>query len=503
MIAIWVGAGGFLRADSPWNLQAVDVKGEATHPKVGTEVTADNRVVVEGIALNATGDYLNPAQMWQTYVQVDSPDQGGIAAFAAIFYDNSQWPRYPMDILPGDRVRIEGYTEFHNGKTNLNERHSASPDLRMKITKLASGVGLPAPQVVFQLNTCSGFDAARTTGGEYFQNQWVELEKVKIQSGEWVAGQNVIVEDDAGSTLTLLLSARGTFTSPPAGSFNIRGIFDQEDSTSPFTGDYRLWVRNQEAVIAYPGGDGLWGLQAVDATGNAIHPKVGASVESVNKVVIEGIALNSPDEILNTDMMWQVYVQAEGPDWGGIAVFAAIFYDNSQWPRYPMDFQAGDRVRVEGYTEFHNGKTNLNERHSASPDLRFTVTRLATGVGLPAPRVIPSIASCNYFDPRGLGGGQRYQAQWTQLHNVHVVSGTWAAGETVTISDDSGQSLDMLLSEKGDFDASSVPKGEFSVRGIFDQEDSSAPCTGGYRIWVKHSSDVFQPKPPASSWLIY
>ena len=68
--------------------------------------------------------------MWQTYVQAEPPDQGGIAAFAAIFYDDSVWPRYPMDIQAGDRVRIEGYTAFHRGKTNINERHSPSPDLR-------------------------------------------------------------------------------------------------------------------------------------------------------------------------------------------------------------------------------------------------------------------------------------------------------------------------------------------------------------------------------------
>jgi len=178
VILVLLGAAGLSRADSPWDIEAVDADGMATNPKVGAAVDPVNKVAVEGIALNATADYLDPAQMWQTYVQAESPDQGGIVAFAAVFYDSSEWPRYPMDILPGDRVRVEGYAEFHNGKSNINERHSASPDLRFTVTKLASAVGLPAPQTLFDLSTCNGFDASRATGGERYESQWAELQNV-------------------------------------------------------------------------------------------------------------------------------------------------------------------------------------------------------------------------------------------------------------------------------------------------------------------------------------
>ena len=33
----------------------------------------------------------------------------------------------------------------------------------------------------------------------------------------------------------------------------------------------------------------------------------------------------------------------------------------------------GDLVCVTGYGDFRNGKTNINERHSTSPILKFTV----------------------------------------------------------------------------------------------------------------------------------
>lgn len=80
--------------------------------------------------------------------------------------------------------------------------------------------------------------------------------------------------------------------------------------------------------------ENIWDLEAVNADGTGSHPKVGAAPVSGNKVTVEGIALNSPDELLNTSQMWQIYVQAESPDQGGIAAWAGIFY-NSSWPRYP------------------------------------------------------------------------------------------------------------------------------------------------------------------------
>lgn len=245
-----------------------------------------------------------------------------------------------------------------------------------------------------------------------------------------------------------------------------------------------------------------WDLQAVDADGVATHPKVGAAVEPANKVVVEGIALNATADYLTTGQIWQTYIQAESPDQGGIAAFAAIFYDSTGWPRYPLDIEPGDRIRVEGYVTFHNGKTNINERHSAAPDLRFTVTKLASGVGMPVPQDIPSIDACNDFDATRATGGERWQCQWVRLSDVHIVSGVWAAGQTLTITDSSGETLDMLLSSEGDFDDYPAPTGNFTVVGIFDQEDTTAPYTEGYRLWVRACGDISGPS-GVSDWALF
>ncbi|HEQ60413.1 MAG TPA: hypothetical protein ENN74_02270 [Firmicutes bacterium] len=109
---------------------------------------------------------------------------------------------------------------------------------------------------------------------------------------------------------------------------------------------------------------------------------------------------------------------------------------------------------------------------------------------MPSPIPIPNIAACNYFDTSRAGGGELYQAQWVRLSEVEILSGTWAAGQSLVISDISGATVTMLLSGEGDFDSHPAPAGPFSVRGIFDQEDPTLPYHHDYRLWVKNHDDL-------------
>ena len=250
----------------------------------------------------------------------------------------------------------------------------------------------------------------------------------------------------------------------------------------------------------------IWDLQAVDANGMGTHPKVGADpgsdpANSPNRAVVTGIALNSSAEML-TSTMWQVYVQAEAPDSGGIAAWAGVFY-NPAWPRYPSDIQAGDRVRIDGFISNNNGKVNINERHSAAPGMQFVVTKLAPNVGMPAPTVIPGISACNFFDQTRATGGEKYQATWCRLLGVSVVSGTWAPGESVVMTDDGSATMTLLLSSEGDFSGDNAPLGDVDVTGIFDQEDKTPPAIGDYRLWVKRSSDIVPHVSGVGNWAIY
>ena len=242
------------------------------------------------------------------------------------------------------------------------------------------------------------------------------------------------------------------------------------------------------AIAFAAGTDRIWDTQSVDAEGNPTHPKAGAFPDPENMAVVEGIALNASAELLDPDTMWQVYVQGEGDDHGGIAAWAGVWFSPEWPPPYP-NVQPGDRVRVTGYLGGHAGKANFGSRHSADPDMQFTVEVLGHP-GLRRAIVIPSIADCVGFDMTRETGGERYQAQWCRLRSVHVKSGDWAtSSDTLMITDDSGAELNLYLSAMSDF-GELPPGGPFNVTGIFDQEDLEAPFTGTYRLWVKSLSDI-------------
>lgn len=502
-----------LRAEQIWDLEAVDANGAGTHAKVGADpgsnpATSPNRVVVTGIALNSSSEML-PSSMWQIYVQGEAPDSGGIAAWAGVFY-NSTWPRYPSDIEPGDRVQIDGFIANTNGKVNINERHSAAPGMQFVVTKLASRVGMPPPALIPNIASCNFFDQTRATGGEKYQAQWCQLDNLTSVSGTWAPGQQLVVSDSSLATTTLLLSSEGDFAlyPPPSAPFKARGIFDQEDKTSPATGDYRLWVKRY-SDIAIPTGlqDSVWDLEAVDANANPTHPKVGAPIgsdpaTSPNRAKVVGIALNSPGELLTTSSQWQVYVQAQNPEEGGIAAWAGIFY-NPAWPRYPDDIQPGDLVQIDGFVAEKSGKVNINERHSAAPGMQFVVTKLGPNYGVPTPKAIANIAACNAFDHTRAGGGEKYQAQWCKLSNVRIVSGTWGAGNPLVVTDDTDATITLLLSSQGDFNSHSAPAGSFDATGIFDQEAPATPSKEGYRLWVKRYSDIVEHSAAVEEWKLY
>jgi len=251
--------------------------------------------------------------------------------------------------------------------------------------------------------------------------------------------------------------------------------------------------------------DAIWDLQAVDADGEATHAKVGADPTNPdNKVVVEGIALNDSEDYLEPSVQFQLYVQAEAPDGGGIAAWSGSFFQGGPGSQTWQDefdrmtasgFKPGDRVRVEGFVAFHRGKTNVNERHSAAPAMDFTISVLEADVGIPAPTVIPSVGSCNYFDQTRAGGGEFYQATWCRLEDVwiHSMPDGWGAGKSILVTDNGTDTLPVLLSDMGDFDSYPAPTGVFGVTGIFDQEDETFAFTGAYRLWVKDYGDLALP----------
>lgn len=277
---------------------------------------------------------------------------------------------------------------------------------------------------------------------------------------------------------------------------------------------------------AIAGAETNWELQAVysyeDFLANSEHkegyssyPKVGADFEyPSNKVIITGIVLNNPEDILNTEPnynttagniggQWQIFIQGVDGDHAGTAVWMGQNYANrmgSGAERYTNEewigelnrinninghqIRQGDLVRITGFALDYNGKANINERHDTWSDMDFTVEWLEQTPNLPEAQVITladvkDAANNDIFDATRQTGGEYYQARLVRINGVHIVSGTFTPDATVTVGDGTGRTLPVKLGLSPNFNTKHL-NDTFDIIGIFDQDG----YTTGYYIWV-------------------
>ena len=262
-----------------------------------------------------------------------------------------------------------------------------------------------------------------------------------------------------------------------------------------------------------------WNLQAVNANGAGTHPDLSTS----NKVTVEGIILNRPEYMLNgtpnynetvgnVGGSWQIFIQGEGADHAGTALWMGQNYQNlpfaggvgrysnQEWilelyrlnhdPATGHRFMPGDKVKVTGLLKFFGGKTNINERHDTDPANDFTIELVSVGDGLPAPEVITldqvKDAGDNFiFDQTRLTGCEYYQSRLVRINNVSFVNPSlWAPNATLTITDGTRTFPVKLGMGPGISAYAGNLNPTFDVIGIFNQEDGSSPHTEGYMIWV-------------------
>jgi hypothetical protein len=253
-----------------------------------------------------------------------------------------------------------------------------------------------------------------------------------------------------------------------------------------------------------------WQLQAVNENG------VGTYTDT-DKVIITGIVLNNPEEMLDPTpgsvgmgSQWQIYIQGEGSDHAGTAVYMGQNYSIaggsgnytdehilSELCRMNHDqatdytFAAGDRVRVTGWYKFYKGKINVNEKHQVEPMYDLDIELVTPAVGLPQPETITlsmvKDANNNYiFNQTRTTGCEYYQARLVRVDDVNIVDpNNWAPDGTVTIKDGTGRTFPVKLGIGDGFTRYSCPTGQIDVIAIFDQESSGyMVCKDGYRLWV-------------------
>jgi hypothetical protein len=253
-------------------------------------------------------------------------------------------------------------------------------------------------------------------------------------------------------------------------------------------------------------------LQAVDADGMGAYA-------ATDKVVITGIVLNNPEDILDptpgpdTGFMggqWQVYIQGEGDDHAGTAVYMGQYYaraggsgnySDEDWlaelyrinhdPNTDYVFAAGDRVRVTGWYKFYKGKINVNEKHQVESVFDLRVELIEPAAGLPQPEFITldMVKDANdrfIFDPTRLTGCEYYQARLVRVDDVNVIDpDNWGSDGTITVMDRTGRTFPVKLGIGEGFAQYACPTGQIDVIGILDQESSGYMiCQDGYRLWV-------------------
>ncbi len=251
-------------------------------------------------------------------------------------------------------------------------------------------------------------------------------------------------------------------------------------------------------------------LQAVNAAGEQTY-------NAADKVILEGILLNNPADILdptpddtitetfNLGGQWQIYFQGEGDDHAGTAVFLGQLYNNLPWIRLDggysnqefiaelnrlnaAQFGPGDRIRVTGYYLSYKGKLNINEQHNNNPDHDFSIELVERGVGLPRPEAVTLDQLKDdddkfIFDAARTQGCEHYQGRLVKIRGVGFVdAGDWRPNGQLLITDGTKTFPIKLGRGNGIYAGSNNLAERFDVIGIMDQE--SADLKSGYRIWV-------------------
>ena len=69
---------------------------------------------------------------------------------------------------------------------------------------------------------------------------------MKIVSGDWVDDGEIVVADQKGNQIIIVLwKNTGIASQPkPEGWLDITGVFDQEDTEAPYTEVYQVWPRS-------------------------------------------------------------------------------------------------------------------------------------------------------------------------------------------------------------------------------------------------------------------
>lgn len=293
------------RAETHWNLQAVDASGVSSWSGAfpisvtGVLLTDPDEMLDSTpnfVLYTGSADLFRMGGQWQMVVQAALPgDRLGTFLWMGqnygnhparrgteFSYSNEAWaaevarlnhdPATGRAFRKGDLVMVTANRSlFRGGKRNLNEAHDIDPAADFSMTLVVANYGLPAPEVLSPasvLRPCDGdpatrediFDATRATGGEHWQGMRVRVTGLTLVTTNGWNATNVwsdrrcVATDGEGRFFTLR-HPRHSLGPPPAHRFDAIGVFNQEsESATDGTFGYELFVQeiapSDDAVLS-------------------------------------------------------------------------------------------------------------------------------------------------------------------------------------------------------------------------------------------------------------
>lgn len=271
--------------------QMVNSDGTSAWPTGGSPYPVE----MIGVVINNPWDMLDYSlsvtqPQWQVFIQAVNPydfpglisnpsvfagDFGGTALYMrknhpmnpSIYYTDAQWlsemqrlnyPNYqgtPVTepLRRGDLILVQAKAPgmFYGGKRNINEMHQVDSAYDYYITILARNVPLTATNITLadlkDSNNNFIFDQTRATGCEHYQGSLVHLDGLLLVDPQnWALNGTVNVKQ-GNLTFPLKLGIDPALAAINASllattPFSLTAILDQEDSGSPYTDNYRLWL---------------------------------------------------------------------------------------------------------------------------------------------------------------------------------------------------------------------------------------------------------------------
>lgn len=408
------------------------------------------RTIGEMITVDATGtlDSINAtATLEGTVNSVDFNGGNGLEFFmqdatGGIKIVSSQ-NLYTVAI--GDVLSIRGTLEQRNGAAQFSTDSIRVVNTAMPVT----------PKVVTDI-----------TEGD--QGQLVTLQNFAlVNADDWSTNSSFNIEITNGSVVVLMRIDENTDfagMNEPTGTFDVTGIANQFDSSSPYDEGYQIQPRFTADISPYnPGTGPSYPLRAIDDINN-VDPTTGIADSLTKRVTIDGIVLGFNVRSGGTGGTQFTVVDFVG---NGIGVFnlrddlgyTVVEGDNVEVRGVVSQFNGLTQVEAEEIT-FINSNNTLPEPAAVELLDEFSESRLVTLSGL-------TIVDPNEWlaDPSA-----SYNVRFTNINQ-----------DTFVIRIDDGSTV-------GDLEAPTVGE-TIVITGIGGQFDRDAPLLDDYQLFPRSRAD--------------